>query len=35
MRFNQNSGYVKLNNNLFNIYYLELNCEQDLPAKVI
>jgi hypothetical protein len=28
MRFNQNSGYVKLNNNIFNIHNLELNCEQ-------
>jgi len=35
MRFNQNSGYVKLNNNLFNIYKLELNCEQVLSIGVI
>ena len=28
MRYNQVSGNVKLNNNIFNTYNLELNCEQ-------
>jgi hypothetical protein len=28
MRFNQVSENVKLNNNIFNIYNLESNCEQ-------
>lgn len=35
MRFNQNSGYVKLNNNLFNIYNSELNCDHVLYVGVI
>lgn len=35
MIFNQVSGYVKLNNNLFNIYSLELNCEQVLSVGAI
>jgi hypothetical protein len=35
MSFNQNSGYVKLNNNLFSIYNLELNCEHVLSVGAI
>ena len=31
----QNSGYVKLNNNIFNISSLELNCEQVLSVGAI
>ena len=34
MNCNQISEYVKLNNNIFNIYNLKSNCDQILRIKV-